>query len=44
MRESADSYNADSFGGTPYRRPRRGKQRQRFDDDQPDFANIRRYR
>jgi RIO kinase 1 len=38
VRESADSYDADSFGGTPYRRPRRGRQRQRFDDDEPNFA------
>ena len=38
MRESADSYDNGSFGRAGYGRPRRGKQRYRFDDDEPNFA------
>ncbi len=38
MRESADSYDTGSSGGARYGKPPRGKQRQRFDDDEPKFA------
>jgi RIO kinase 1 len=38
VRESADSYDYGSYDRARYAKPRRGRQRYRFDDDEPNFA------